>query len=160
MPMSLHSLYQSQSQSYVTTDGQSASVLVSSPHLGPKIGFRYCQTVAGLLMWGTLSDEMTGLSFTITVCPCQLCHSRVLVPRGSEHYFTVSDSRLPQPGGPRSSYLYRLGTGWSSYTPRHWVTFRLLRQLAGLRWRYRNRLHQSQCQSYFTTGSLMQISSS
>jgi hypothetical protein len=27
--------------------------------------FYYCQTVAGLLMWGTLSDERTGLSFTI-----------------------------------------------------------------------------------------------
>jgi hypothetical protein len=27
--------------------------------------FYYCQTVAGLLIWGTLSDERTGLSFTI-----------------------------------------------------------------------------------------------
>jgi hypothetical protein len=29
--------------------------------LGPDL--YYCQTVAGLLMWGALSDERTGLSF-------------------------------------------------------------------------------------------------
>jgi hypothetical protein len=27
-------------------------------------------------------------------------------------------------------------TGWPSYTPRHWVPFRRLLRLAGLRWRY------------------------
>jgi hypothetical protein len=31
----------------------------------------YCQTVVGLLMWGALSDERTGLSFTIAVGPRQ-----------------------------------------------------------------------------------------
>jgi hypothetical protein len=35
------------------------------------------------------------LSFTIAVGPRQCSHSRVLVP-----YFTVSDSKLSQPGGP------------------------------------------------------------
>jgi hypothetical protein len=45
-------------QSYVTTDDQSASlVFVSSPIWGPRPDFYYCQTVAGLLMWGALSDE-------------------------------------------------------------------------------------------------------
>jgi hypothetical protein len=29
--------------------------------LGPDLN--YCQTLAGLLMWGSLSDERTGLSF-------------------------------------------------------------------------------------------------
>jgi hypothetical protein len=38
------------------------SVLVSSTHLGLTTRF---QTVAGLLMWGTLSDERTSLPFTI-----------------------------------------------------------------------------------------------
>jgi hypothetical protein len=32
--------------------------------------------------------------------PRQRRHSRVWVPRESWHYFTVSDSRLLQPGGP------------------------------------------------------------
>jgi hypothetical protein len=44
--------------------GQSA--LVSSTHLGhmTRVYF-YCQTIAGLLMWGALSEERTGLSFTM-----------------------------------------------------------------------------------------------
>jgi hypothetical protein len=37
--------------------------------------FYYCQTVAGLLMWGALSDERTGLSFTIAAGPRQRSHS-------------------------------------------------------------------------------------
>jgi hypothetical protein len=48
-------------------------------------------------MWGALSDERTGLSFTIAV---GTRHSRVRVPRDTSPYFTVSDSRFPQPGGP------------------------------------------------------------
>jgi hypothetical protein len=40
-----------------------------------------------------------GLSFTIAAGPRQRSHSHIRVPRDSSH-FTVSDSRLPQPGGP------------------------------------------------------------
>jgi hypothetical protein len=37
-----------------------------STHLGLTARFfYYCQTIAGLLMWGALSDERTGLSFTM-----------------------------------------------------------------------------------------------
>jgi hypothetical protein len=43
---------------------------------------------------------MMGLSFTIAAGLRQRSHSRVRVPRVSWPYFTVSDSRLPQPGGP------------------------------------------------------------
>jgi hypothetical protein len=46
-------------------------------------------------MWGALSDERTGLSFTIAAGPSQRSHSRVRVPWDSLPYFTVSDSRLP-----------------------------------------------------------------
>jgi hypothetical protein len=41
--------------------------------LGPKTTFLLL-SVAGLLMWGALFDERTGLSFTIAVGPCQLGH--------------------------------------------------------------------------------------
>jgi hypothetical protein len=41
-----------------------------------------------------------GLSFTIAAGPRQRSHSQVRVPRDSWPYFTVSDSRRPQPGGP------------------------------------------------------------
>jgi hypothetical protein len=71
------------------------SVLVSSPTWGLRPDFYYCQTVTGLLMWGALSNERTGLSFTIVVGPCQYCHFRVRVPRDSRTYFIISYLRLP-----------------------------------------------------------------
>jgi hypothetical protein len=46
-------------------------------------------------MWRALSDERTGLSFTIAAGPHQHSHSQVRVPCDSRPYFTVSDSRLP-----------------------------------------------------------------
>jgi hypothetical protein len=54
---------------------------------------------AGLLMCGALSDDRTGLPFTIAAGARQRSHSWVRVPRDSWPYFTVSDSRLRQPGG-------------------------------------------------------------
>jgi hypothetical protein len=51
---------------YVTTDGPSASLSWNKAHIwGLRPDFYYCQTIAGLLMWGALSDEGTGLSFTM-----------------------------------------------------------------------------------------------
>jgi hypothetical protein len=41
-----------------------------------------------------------GLSFAIAAGPHQRYHSQVGVPRDSWPHFIVSDSRLPQPGGP------------------------------------------------------------
>jgi hypothetical protein len=56
----------SQSQRYIITDSQSASPSWNkTPIWGLQPDFYYCQTIAGLLMWGTLSDERTGLSFTM-----------------------------------------------------------------------------------------------
>jgi hypothetical protein len=85
------------SQSYtITTDGQSASLSWNkAPIWGLRPDLYYCQTVAGLLMWGALSDERTGLSFTIAAGYRKHGHSRVRVPWDSWPYFTASDSRLP-----------------------------------------------------------------
>jgi hypothetical protein len=55
----------------------------------------YYLTVTVLFLWGTLSDERTGLSFVYADGPCQCSLSRVRVPRDSRPYFTVSDLRLP-----------------------------------------------------------------
>jgi hypothetical protein len=57
-----------------------------------------------MLMLGALSDERTGLLFTITVDPRQRSHFRVRVLRNSWPYFTVSNSKFLQPGrpGPRN----------------------------------------------------------
>jgi hypothetical protein len=67
---------------------------VSRPVWGLRPDF-YCQRFAVLLMWGVLSEERTGLLFTIAAAPRQRSHSRVQVPWDSRPYFTVSDLRLP-----------------------------------------------------------------
>jgi hypothetical protein len=91
----LESESESESESYVTTDGQSASLSWNkAPFWGLRPDLDYCQTVEGLLMWDVLSDERTGLSFTVAAGPRQRSHSRVRVPLNSWPYFTVSDSRL------------------------------------------------------------------
>jgi hypothetical protein len=86
----------SESESYVTTDGQSASLSWNkAPIWSLRPDSYYCQTVKDLLMWCALSDERTGLSFRIAAGPRQRSHFRVRVPRDSWSHFTVSDSRLP-----------------------------------------------------------------
>jgi hypothetical protein len=63
------------------TDGQLASLSWNKAAIwGLRPGFYYCHTVAGLLMWGALSDERTGLSFTIATGPRQCSHSGLRVP--------------------------------------------------------------------------------
>jgi hypothetical protein len=74
---------------------QSASLSWNkAPIWGLRPDFYYCQTVAGLLTWGALSDERTCLSFSVAAGPPQRSHSRAGVPRDSRPCFTVSDSRL------------------------------------------------------------------
>jgi hypothetical protein len=83
-------------ESYITTDSQLASLSWNkAPIWGLRPDFYFCLTVAGLLMFGAVSDERTGLSFTIAAGPRQRSHSRVWVPWESWSYYTVSDSRLP-----------------------------------------------------------------
>jgi hypothetical protein len=75
------SLSLSLSLSYVTTDGQPVSLSWNkAPFWGLRPDLYYCLTVAGLLIWGALSDESTGLSFTIAAGPRQRSHFRVRVP--------------------------------------------------------------------------------
>jgi hypothetical protein len=55
---------QSQSQSYVRPAVQSASPSWNKPPIWDlRPDLYYCQTVAGLLIWGALPEERTGLSF-------------------------------------------------------------------------------------------------
>jgi hypothetical protein len=83
------------------------NILVSSPHLGLKTSFYYCQ----LLMWGALSDERT---------------------------VTVSDSRLPHPGGPGPRIYVPQNHGGPVISLGTWFPFRRLLWLAGLWCRYSN----------------------
>jgi hypothetical protein len=69
----------SQSQICVTTEGQPAGLLwCEAPVWGLRPDVCYCQTVAGLLIWGALSDERTVLPFTVAAGPRQRSHSWVL----------------------------------------------------------------------------------
>jgi hypothetical protein len=97
-----------------------------------------CQTVAGLLTWGALYDERTGLPFTIAVGPRQRSHSWVRVPRDSWPHITVSDSRVPQPGGPGTRIYNIQEQGGPVITPGTGFPFHRLLGLAGLRLRHTN----------------------
>jgi hypothetical protein len=53
---------ESESETYVTTDGQPASLSWNkTPFWGLRPDLYYCLKVAGLMIWGALSDERTGL---------------------------------------------------------------------------------------------------
>jgi hypothetical protein len=54
------------------TDGQPASLSWNkAPFWGLRPDLYYCLTTAGLFIWGALSDEKTGLLFTIAAGPRQ-----------------------------------------------------------------------------------------
>jgi hypothetical protein len=91
----------SESVSGITTDAFSVSLSWNTaPIWDLRPDCYYCQRGAGLLMSGALSDERTGLSFTITAGPRQHSHSQVRVPYDSRPHFTVSDYKLPFSSSP------------------------------------------------------------
>jgi hypothetical protein len=97
------------------------------------------QTVAGLLMWGALSDKKTGLSLTVVADPRQRSHSRIRFPRDLWPYFTVSDSRAPNLEGQVPIFVSPRNRVTRLYPhPDTGFPFRRLLRLAGLRWRYSN----------------------
>jgi hypothetical protein len=105
---------ETESETYVTTDGLSASLSWNkAPILGLRSDLYYCLTVASLLIWGAFSDERTGLSFTIAAGSRQRSHFRVRVP-----YFTVSDLRLPFSSPPTTSRDWPNSKLVSLITPR------------------------------------------
>jgi hypothetical protein len=98
----LHMVLLAASESYVTTDGQSASLSwYKAPIRGLRPDFYFRMeygirlTVTVFIPWGTLSDKRMGLSFVCTAGPYQRNLSQVLVPWDLRPYFTVSDLRLP-----------------------------------------------------------------
>jgi hypothetical protein len=70
-----------ESESYITTDGQSASLSWNNaPIWSLRPDSYYCQTVAVLLIWGALSVKRTGLSFIIGAGPRHRNHFQIRVP--------------------------------------------------------------------------------
>jgi hypothetical protein len=68
--------------------------------------------ITGLLMWGALSDERMGLSFTIAAGPRQRSHSRVQVPRDS---WPILLSQIRD--FPFRRLLRLVGLPWRYWTP-------------------------------------------
>jgi hypothetical protein len=110
----------SDSESYGMTDGQSASLSWNKASIWAlRPDFHYCQTVAGLLIWGALSEERTGLFFTIVAGPA----SAVIFgseSRGTRDHILLSQIRdfpfrrlLRLWGGIRPFLHTRLTSFWS-----------------------------------------------
>jgi hypothetical protein len=76
------------------------SVLVSSPHLGLKTRYLLLSDNCGFVDIGRPLWREDGPVFYNCCCLRQRSHCQVRVPRGSWPRFTVSDLRLPHPGGP------------------------------------------------------------
>jgi hypothetical protein len=95
LPSSWEANSGSASQSQSQSVGQ--SVLVSSPIWGPRPDFYFCLTVAGLLMWGALSDERMGLSFTMynIFIFYMLLHECILVSTRNSAPFMEPEDSLP-----------------------------------------------------------------
>jgi hypothetical protein len=121
-------------QSYVMMAGHSAS-LCQAHNWDPRADFYYCQTVAGLMMWGTLSDRM-GLSFTIAAGPHQWSHSLVSVPWDSWSYFT--NLRLTQPERPGALTHIPREQGGPVIPAGTGIPLCCFLPLTGLWWRYLN----------------------
>jgi hypothetical protein len=90
-------LTESESESYITTDGQSASLSWNkAPVWGLRPYFCHCQTVAGLLMWSAFSltrGRVCRLQLLLVLASAVIFWVRV--QWDSWPYFTVSDSILP-----------------------------------------------------------------
>jgi hypothetical protein len=101
------------------------SVLMSSTHLGPKNRILLLSDSFGfVLMWGALSDERTGVSFQLLLA---LASAVILgsKSRGPMSIFYCLRFETRPIWRARSPHLYPPGSGWPSYTPRHWVPFLL-----------------------------------
>jgi hypothetical protein len=139
------------------------------PHLGPKTRFlllshswRFAD-VGHPLWW------MMGLLFTIAVGPDQRNHSWVWVPWDSWSYFTVSDSRHLQPGGPGPRVYIPQEQGGPVIPPCTGFPFCHLQLSRATVEVFKTHLHAGnwldcrlkvKSHSYFITGSLPPVSSS
>jgi hypothetical protein len=155
-----HVIFRSKPKLRYDRPSVSQSVLVSSTHLWPTIrcliSSDSCWCGAPSLTRGRVCRLQLLLAFSSEV----ILESE---SRGTQSYFTVSDSKLPQPRGSGLRIYVPQEQGDPVITPSTEFPLCCLLRLAGLRWRYSNpllRQRQYQSQSYFTTGGLPPISSS
>jgi hypothetical protein len=80
--------------------------VVSGTHVGPATNFSpsFCNYL-GLLMWGAISDEKSGLKFSVLLGITSTIFVRSESHGTHEHILLSLFLRLPKPGGP-SSCIY------------------------------------------------------
>jgi hypothetical protein len=103
------------------------------PHLSSKKNFCYCQTFAGLLMWGALSEERTGLSVYNCCWPLPAQSFSRPSPSGLSQI-----RRVLQSGGPGQHIYISEEQGDPVIPTGTGFPFHRLLRLAGLRWNYSN----------------------
>jgi hypothetical protein len=109
---------QSRSQSHIVTDGHSISK-------------SRCRAGVPSLTRGRICLLYMLLALTRIVFLCSESFGTVTI-------FYCLRFETPPSWRARSTYLYPPGTGWPSFIPRRWVSFRRLLRLAELQWRYTN----------------------
>jgi hypothetical protein len=113
----------SKSQLFYDRRSVGQSVLVLSPHLGPKTRFLLLSDSCGFVDIGAPSLARG------RVCHLQLLlvHASAIifgsVSRGTHDHILLSRFETPPTWRAESSYLYPPGRGWPSYTPKHLVPF-------------------------------------
>jgi hypothetical protein len=99
------------------------SVLVSSTHLGPKARFLLLSDICGFVVVGRLLWREDG-SVVYNCCWSPSAESLSgTSPTGFLIVFYCLRFGTSPTWRVRSPYLCPPGTGWPSYTPRHWVPF-------------------------------------
>jgi hypothetical protein len=120
-----HQVFRAKSKSKLCYDRRSVgqSVLVSSTHLGLTTRFLLLSDSCGFVDVGCSLWRENGSAIYNCAGSCQRSHSWVLSPAGLVTIFYYLGFENPPTWKARSPYLYPTGTGWPSYTPRHWVPF-------------------------------------
>jgi hypothetical protein len=120
-----------QSQSYVTTDGQSTSPSWNEePVWGLRPDFYYCQDSCGFVDVGRLHwREDASVVYNCRWSSSAQSFSGQSPAGPVTTFYCLKFETFPS-WRARSPYVYPQGTGWPGYTPRHWVPVSLLR------WRY------------------------
>jgi hypothetical protein len=118
--LSQQSHSQRQSQSFVTTGGQSASLSwCQAPIWGLRADFYYSDSCVfvdvGSFLWREDGSVVYNCCWT---SPAQSLSGPS--PIGLENIFYCLRFETPPTWRTRSTYLYSSGTGWPCYTPKHW----------------------------------------
>jgi hypothetical protein len=130
------------------------SILASSPHLGLKTRFLLLSDSCGFVnVRRPLRQEDRCAVYNCCWSSSAQSFSSPNLP-GLITIFHCLRFETPATWRARSPYLYPPGTGWPSYTLRHWVPFHPLLRLARLRRRYSKPPPRGETYMWYSVNSL------